>query len=106
MTKVCVDPGICGLKTTLEIEKLSAKRVKVGIQSQCDAMVKMGEALGELDTYHEVFSEFGKSSTFEMAQKHCKHAACPVPTAILKGIEVECGLALAADVHMEIITKQ
>ena len=32
------------------------------------------------------------------------HAACPVPSAILKAIEVSAGLALPADVHVSIET--
>lgn len=39
---------------------------------------------------------------WELAAKHCPHAACPVPVGILKAVEVEAGLALPADVSIEI----
>ena len=63
----------------------------------------MGEVLGELgklDGLTEVFSKFGDSRVFEIAKMYCKHVACVVPSAILKGIEVECGLALIKDVNI------
>lgn len=105
MVKVCVNPGVCGLLTTLTVERSNAKTVLVDTQSQCEAIRKIGADLGELDAYHEIFSKFGESTVFKIAQVHIKHAACPVPTAILKGIEAECGLALPRDVHIE-ITKE
>ncbi|HHY24230.1 MAG TPA: hypothetical protein GX527_08350 [Clostridiaceae bacterium] len=59
-------------------------------ESNCPYIIKMGdelERLEELDGFTEVFSKFGDSRVFEIAKLCCKHAACPVPTAILKGIE-------------------
>jgi hypothetical protein len=32
-----------------------------------------------------------------MAAKHCQHASCPVPSGIIKAIEVASGLALPKD---------
>ena len=37
-----------------------------------------------------------------MAAQHCKHAACPVPSGIIKAIEVAAGLALPKDAHIEV----
>lgn len=42
---------------------------------------------------------------YELAKKYCKHAACPVPSAIIKGVEVACGLALPKDVEIRIAKK-
>jgi hypothetical protein len=39
---------------------------------------------------------------WELATKYCPHAACPVPVGILKAVEVEAGLALAANVSIEV----
>lgn len=35
-------------------------------------------------------------------RRNIKHAACPVPSAIIKGVEVACGLALPKDVEIKI----
>jgi hypothetical protein len=36
----------------------------------------------------------GEGKVYELCRKYCKHAACPVPSGIIKAIEVSCGLAL------------
>lgn len=40
--------------------------------------------------------------TYQETMKYCTHAACPVPTGIIKAVEVESGLALPADVNIQI----
>jgi hypothetical protein len=40
--------------------------------------------------------------TLQLAAKHCAHPACPVPVGIIKAVEVEAGLALAADVTIKL----
>jgi hypothetical protein len=37
-------------------------------------------------------------------ESECAHAACPVPSGLLKAIEVAAGLALAKDVTMQVST--
>jgi hypothetical protein len=37
-----------------------------------------------------------------MAAKHCKHAACPVPSGIIKAVEVASGLALPKDASIQV----
>ena len=56
----------------------------------------------KVNGYEECFSKLGDSRVYELAKKHCQHAACPVPAAIIKGIEVVCGLALPRDVEIRI----
>ena len=49
------------------------------------------------------FGKIGDTPVFEQLRGFCRHSACPVPTAVIKGIEVACGLALAKDasIHIE-----
>ena len=44
--------------------------------------------------------------TLRMAAKHCKHTACPVPSGILKAIEVASGLALPKDASIEVVQEK
>jgi hypothetical protein len=37
-----------------------------------------------------------------MATKHCKHAACPVPSGIIKAVEVASGLALPKNASIQV----
>lgn len=102
MVHVEVDAGICGFKTEANISSDDRQKVHVEIKSGCKDIMALAEELKEIDCFAEVFSKLGTSPLYLVAQKHCKHATCPVPMAILKGLEVECGLALPKDVHVAI----
>ncbi len=98
MTKVTVDAGACGYRATIEIEKVDRHTVKVALHSDCEEIVAMNPDLAELNWRRGVFCKIAESRVYLSAAQHVKHAACPVPSAILKAIEVEVGIALAKDV--------
>ena len=54
-------------------------------------------------SFHNEDGKIGDTPVFEQLRGFCRHSACPVPTAVIKGIEVACGLALAKDatIHVE-----
>ncbi len=99
MTRVAVDPGICGFPTTIEVTKLSSTKVRVDISSDCEMVSSLGSHLSDLD-FRDALKPRGRSTVYEHAFQHIKHVACPVPAAILKAIEVELGAALPGDVSM------
>jgi hypothetical protein len=99
MTRVAVDPGICGFPTTIEVTRLSPGKVKVAISSDCEMVASLGSQLSELDSRHALRSH-GRSAVYECAFRQLRHVACPVPTAVLKAIEVELGAALPRDVSI------
>lgn len=94
MAKVTVNAGVCGFQTQIEVESQDSRNCTVHLTTQCPNLQKMDEELKNLDAFKECFAKVGDSQVFAVARKHCKHAACPVPTGIIKGIEVTCGLAL------------
>jgi hypothetical protein len=102
MVKVDVDPGICGFKTTIRVYSQDLQKARVEIDTECPDIQKMKKEIEEVDAYTEIFAKIGSSPVYNTARKHCKHAACPVPMAILKGIEVASGLALPRDVKIKI----
>lgn len=102
MSQVKVSPGVCGFNTTINIKSEDMQNATIEIITECPSIKKLAEELKEVDGFSEVFGKFGESKTFELAKKYCNHTSCPIPTAILKGIEVECGLALPQKVDMEI----
>lgn len=102
MAKVEVLPGICGLKTSLAVTADEDQMVQVQITSECPHIAAMQAELQELDGYSECFAKYSASTVYAVAEKHCRHLACPVPTAIIKGMEVACGLALPKDVTLTI----
>ena len=62
----------------------------------------MNDDLSCLDVRNGVFGRMTDSAVYRSATQHLKHAACPVPSAILKAIEVEAGLAVPQDVIIKI----
>ena len=102
MVEVKVNAGICGFTTKINIDSEDMQNAVVEITTECPNIKPMEQELKEVDGYEECFSKLGDSRVYELAKKYCKHAACPVPSAIIKGIEVACGLALPKDADIKI----
>ena len=102
VAEVEINPGVCGLKTVVRVHSEDMQNAVIEISTECPNIKPMELELKEVDGYAECFSKLGDSTVYELARKYCRHAACPVPPAILKGIEVACGLALPRDVHFTI----
>ena len=102
VSKVKVEAGVCGFVT--EIQALSDDRQKVTlkIESDCPQVMDMAGEYTESEGMMEVFLPFGESPLFKAAKNNLKHSACPVPTAVMKAIEVSCGLALPRDVAIKV----
>jgi hypothetical protein len=102
LTRVIVEAGICGFKTTIEATKTGKRRVSVVVASDCEAVAEMNGDLQDL-AWTEALGPPGKSAVWECALEHIQHPSCPVPMGILKAIEVELDLALPRDVmiHFE-----
>jgi len=100
MVNIDVDPGICGLKTNISVESEDQETANIEITSDCPFIRSISAELKEVDGYTECFSKFGESEVNKLANKYCRHPGCPVPIAIIKGVEVACGLALPKNVEI------
>ena len=98
MAKVVVDPGICGLRSTIAAESEDGQSCTVRIESECEAIQALAMEVMGLDGYEAAFKPFVENPVYLAAGRHYKHAACPVPSAIVKAVEVACNLALPKDV--------
>ena len=93
MTTVLVDPGVCRMNATVGITKVSARRFKVEIVTDCEMITRMGELLAELDM-NDLMKSHIDSKIYQCASQCRVHLACPIPMAVLKATEAEAGLAL------------
>jgi len=93
MTKVTINPGICGLTVTVSAEKEEGKKVRISLDTECEMVMNMGEDVSVLDM-KAAFTGHLQNPVYRSAAMHLKHAACPVPAGILKAVEVEVGLCL------------
>jgi hypothetical protein len=102
MAKAEINAGICGFKTTVVAKMNGDGTVHLDIESDCKAVCKLGDALQEVDPYREFSWRRQMPLTLDLAPKCLSHPACPVPSGIIKAIEVEAGLALPADVSIKV----
>lgn len=96
MTKVRINPGACGLPTVIEIEKKDAKTYTLKVISECPMVEKLGAEVPEL-TMMDAFKRFQDNPVYSKGAACLKHVACPVPSGILKALEVEAGLNVPKD---------
>ena len=101
MSTATIQAGICGFTTTVTAQTVE-DTVKLTITSDCEAIRKLGEHLTSVSPYKEISFRRAIPLTYQEAMKYCTHAACPVPAGIIKAVEVESGLALPADVSIQI----
>lgn len=99
MTKVTINPGVCGLITTAEAHSEDQMEVELTVKSGCEVVRNMMKELGTtFDAFSCCLGKPGTGAFYDYAREHFPgHASCPVIAGILKCIEAECGLALPRD---------
>ena len=102
MTRVIVNSGICGFSVNIIAEKGEGKDIRLSVDTECGMVKKMAEDISTLGMM-AVFKGFLNNPVYKAAERHLKHAACPVPSGILKALEAEAGLCLPKDVKMSFI---
>jgi len=102
MARVHVTPGVCGFSTRITAQADAAYNVALEIESDCKLVSVLAATLTQVSAFEEVSPPLTGTATYRAAAEHKLHCACPVPSAIIKAVEVAAGLALPADIHMEI----
>ncbi|MGE4353841.1 MAG: hypothetical protein AB7D36_07150 [Oscillospiraceae bacterium] len=102
MATVKIHSGICGFCTMVTATSENTKDVSLSIISECPGYKDLGNDLQHVDAFEECFAKVGEGKVYETCRKYCKHSACPVPSGIIKAIEVSCNLALPHDVTIEV----
>ena len=103
MSKAEICAGVCGFNTTVIARKNGNGRIDLDIQSDCKSVQKFAAELTSVDAFREFSFRRGSPETLELAPKCLAHPACPVPSGIIKAVEVEAGLALPRDVTIKIL---
>ena len=101
MARVRVSAGICGFTTTIETKKRKDGKISLKITSDCNEVTELANALHTIEP-REAFKKICDNSVYEAASQYQLHSTCPTPSAILKAVEVETGLALPKDVFIKI----
>lgn len=96
MTKVVVDAGACGFTSVIRAEKGAERKIDVSVESGCAMVQKMAAEIASLSR-RDALTAIPSNPVYLAAGRHLKHAACPVPAAVLKALEVEAGLNVKKD---------
>jgi hypothetical protein len=91
------------MKTSIQVTKLPDRTLKVAIDSECEMVRDLGMHV-EAVRAESVLARWSESEIHRHASRCIKHAACPVPMAVLKAIEVEAGLAVPRDVTVRFVS--
>ena len=105
MTKVVVHSGACGYTVTITAEKGHGGKIAVSLDTECEMVKKMLADIAVLDRFAPL-AAFSANPVHLAAAKHLKHAACAVPSGILKAVEVEAGLNVAKDVSIVFVKEK
>jgi hypothetical protein len=100
MASAEIESGICGFCTTVRTTS-EGRKVRVEFETDCGYVEQLAEALTEVDPFQEISYRGEGPVTLRLAAEHLVHPACPVPSGIIKAIEVEAGLALPKDASIK-----
>ena len=102
MIKTEINAGVCGFTTSIKADSEDMQHATLTIESGCPDIMAMADELKEVDAFAACFGPLCDSSVYKLASQHCSHAACPVPSGVIKTIEAACSLALPADASIKI----
>ena len=93
-----IDPGICGFPCQIQAWKKDGRAAGLAITgSDCKMVRRLSELLQEV-SLKALFLPLTKNPVFLSAEKARCHNACPVPSAVVKALEVALDLAVQKDV--------
>ncbi len=96
MASAEIDSGICGFCTTVHTSG-DGRMVRLEFETTCEHVQSLAEHLTEVDAYREISYRGEGPLTLRLAPQHLVHPACPVPSGIIKAVEVEAELAFPKD---------
>ena len=102
MATTTITSGVCGFTTKVTAEEDSDFHCVITIETDCPNMEHLRAELSEVSTLREVSWKGDGPLVYELARQHLPHAACPVPSGVIKAVEVACNLALPADAAIDV----
>lgn len=94
MTRVCVEPGICGLSATVDAQRTGQTEVQITIESDCEKVMALDSHLDKVSLVDVLGKPLNRSAVYEKAGRCELHGSCPIPCAVMKAAEAELQLAL------------
>lgn len=107
MTRLKVEPGICGMTAIITADSEDGMECEISVDTQCKMIQKLFEGIGGTVNAYEICMPRGDEEKFAagLIRQYPTHAACPMISALIKCVEAECGLALKKDVSFSFISE-
>jgi len=104
LTRVEIFSGICGFTTVVEAkaDEGNPYLIHLTFESDCPAVERLAADLSQVDALQEFTYRGDGPRVLKHALKCLDHPSCPVPSGIIKAVEVEAGLALPKDVVIRV----
>jgi hypothetical protein len=100
--KVTVDAGVCRRITVIDARTNEDGYVEMDIVSDCPDVLRMSWSLRPEFAFMVAEAPMIKTHIYKLASGELPHAACPVPSAMLKALEAAGDLCGKRDVRMTI----
>ena len=103
MAKECtvrVCAGTCGTSSRIRAQADDMGMVSLKIESDCLHILKMSWGLQPMFPYGEVEAPMSDTEIYKLATKSLPHAACPVPCAMMKALEVAGDMGIPRDAEI------
>ena len=84
----------CALQTKIEATSEDGSNVRLIITSDCQSIQKLSQELKEVSIFQMMGKSILDSIVYQKADGCLRHAACLVPAAIIRTVEVETNIAL------------
>lgn len=92
-----VNTGVCRFPARVECW-IEDGLLRCSIESGCPYVQEFGAALGPLSIMDVMKMPYSENVVYIVGGRTLKHSTCPMPMAVLKGLEVAAGLALRGEV--------
>ncbi|MHB9094106.1 MAG: DUF6951 family protein [Eubacteriales bacterium] len=102
VAKAVVEAGACGFKVVVLAEIDEKNLLSINFHSACNLVTGMKEEFINLNWKKGIFAKMLDSYIYKVCSEHLKHVDCPVPSAILKTIQVLVDAAVEQEVSMKI----
>ncbi|MFW6282286.1 MAG: DUF6951 family protein [bacterium] len=106
MTKIELDPGICGFITVIEVTSKDKNNVEVNVNSECHYIENAGFKNIKINIKKEFSKKLHNTKIYKKSSNYIPHLSCPIYVGIFKAIEAETRMLLPEDVSIKFGKKQ
>ena len=101
MTIVSVEGAACGFSAVIAASRINRDLMSVKVDSDCEIIERWSQGLLEFNWRESLRPDAGITQLVK--GEMISHAACPIPFAVRKAIEVEIGAARPQDIHITFV---